>query len=383
MKKIISVVLALCFVFVLVSCDRDDTSSTETSSQGYTEVFVKPQEYASVLLIIINPQFKLYLDENGKVLAIEAVNEDAQSFKDNISFENESFETVIEKIVIEANKNGFVKAEATINFELVESKEADEVQSDILSKAEKTVSDTAGELKIEIKVSIGDIKTSNDTNSSETESSDNQSSSKTTTDQTSETKQNNNQSSSTKPEPAHTHSYSAATCTEPKKCSCGAVDGNAIGHDYKDGVCTRCNTKDPNYTSTSVLQKQGKWKLQYLNGNELYRVSMTICTSDENCVGVGIGDSLTTLPDDMQNVPNIKNYCELFNGEYYYFGKGDRGDIKAVKEDTDTVTVTDSSGNNLVLTRTDENTLKCISAPNAFACELEISVGSEFTFVAE
>lgn len=371
MKKILSVVLALCFVFVLASCGKSDTPPIEPSSQNHAEDFVKPQEYASVLLVTINPQFKLYLDENGKVLAIEALNEDAQSFKNSISFENESFETVIEKIIVEANKNGFVKADATINFEIVESNEADNTQSDILSKAEKIVSDTAGELKIEIKVNVGETKTNNDTNPSETESSENQN--------PSEANPNNSQIPST---PAHTHSYSAATCTEPKKCSCGAFDGNALGHDYKDGICTRCNTNDPNYKLTSVLQKQGEWKLKYLKGTELYSVSMTICTS-KNFINASIGDLLTTLPLDMQNEPKIKDNCEMFNGEYYYFGKGAGDGITAVKEDNGTVTVTDFSENNLVLTRTGENTLKCISSSNTFADVSGIPVGSEFTFVAE
>ncbi len=372
MKKILSIALAFCFVLALVSCGKSGTSSLETSSGDSALGFVKPEQYASVLLITINPQFRLYLDENGKVLAVEAVNKDAQSFKDSISFENESFETVIEAIVTEANKNGFVKADATINFEIVESKEADKAQSDILSKAEKTVNDTAGELKIEIKVNVGEIKTSNDTNSSETESSDHQNSS--------DVQPNNDQSSS---KPAHTHSFSAATCTEPKKCSCGAVEGKALGHDYKDGVCTRCKAKDPNYKPlTSVLQKQGKWTLQYLEGKQLYSVTVIVCNPGKNSANTGIGDLLSTLPPDMQEDPSIKDYCEVFNGEYYYIGMGDADSIKTVKEDSATVTLTDSSGKNLVLTRTGENTLKCTSAPDSFARIAKIPVGAEFTFVA-
>lgn len=350
MKKIISIALALCFVLALVSCGKSGTSSLETSSGDSAESFVKPEQYASVLLVTINPQFRLYLDENGKVLAVEAVNKDAESMKDSITFENQSFETVIETIVTTANKNGFVKADATINFEIVESKETNIAQSDILSKAEKMANDTANELEIEIKVNVSGIKPTDDPSSSE---------------------------------PAHTHSFSAATCTEPKKCSCGAVEGTALGHDYKDGVCTRCKAKDPNYKPTSVLQKQGKWTLQYLNGKQLYSVSMTVCKPGQNSATVGIGDLLTSLPSNMQEDPNIEDDCEIFNGEYYYIGMGDGGDIKTVKEDNGIVTITDASGNNLVLTRTGENTLKCASSPERFIFISGIPVGSVFTFVAE
>lgn len=361
MKKILSIALAFCFVLALVSCGKSGTSSLETSSGDSAVGFVKPEQYASVLLVTINPQFRLYLDENGKVLAVEAVNKDAESMKDSITFENQSFETVIETIVTTANKNGFVKADATINFEIVESKETNIAQSDILSKAEKMANDTANELNIEIKVNVSEIKTNDDTSSSETESSDNQSSSK----------------------PAHTHSFSAATCTEPKKCSCGAVEGKALGHDYKDGVCTRCKAKDPNYKPlTSVLQKQGKWTLQYLEGKQLYSVTVIVCNPGKNSADTGIGDLLSTLPPDMQKDPSIKDHCEVFNGEYYYIGMGDGDNIKTVKEDSATVTLTDSSGKNLVLTRTGENTLKCTSAPDSFARIAKIPVGAEFAFVA-
>ena len=37
----------------------------------------------------------------------------------------------------------------------------------------------------------------------------------------------------------HTHSYTiAATCTSPKKCSCGATSGSSLGHSYGSATCT-------------------------------------------------------------------------------------------------------------------------------------------------
>ena len=49
-------------------------------------------------------------------------------------------------------------------------------------------------------------------------------------------------------EPPHTHSFSSATCTAPKTCSCGATEGEANGHNWKDAtcsdpkICTVCGT---------------------------------------------------------------------------------------------------------------------------------------------
>ena len=37
--------------------------------------------------------------------------------------------------------------------------------------------------------------------------------------------------------PAHTHEFSDATCTEPKKCFCGATEGKALGHKWNTPSC--------------------------------------------------------------------------------------------------------------------------------------------------
>ena len=39
----------------------------------------------------------------------------------------------------------------------------------------------------------------------------------------------------------HEHSWSDATCTEPKKCACGETDGEALGHAWENCECTRCD----------------------------------------------------------------------------------------------------------------------------------------------
>ena len=60
-------------------------------------------------------------------------------------------------------------------------------------------------------------------------------------------------------EPSHTHSFSTASCTEPRTCSCGETEGTAKGHSYANGICSECGTKDPNYkTVTYVLNTSSK-----------------------------------------------------------------------------------------------------------------------------
>ncbi len=49
---------------------------------------------------------------------------------------------------------------------------------------------------------------------------------------------NNKPTSNSQAKPSHTHSYSNATCTSPKKCSCGATAGTSLGHNYSSATCT-------------------------------------------------------------------------------------------------------------------------------------------------
>lgn len=42
--------------------------------------------------------------------------------------------------------------------------------------------------------------------------------------------------------PVHTHTYSKATCVQPATCSCGAINGAALGHDYTVATCTAPQT---------------------------------------------------------------------------------------------------------------------------------------------
>ncbi len=377
MKKITALILAVCMVFAFASCGKkeNDTSSkddkTTVITDNSSQSFVKPEKYASVLLVTINPQFKLYLDENGQVLAVEAVNTDAESIKSNIKFENQNYETVIKNIINIAKDNGFVKSNATIKFEIIENNVDSTIINNILANTEKAAKDVAADLNVNIITAVNDESANNNSSSSSVSESGSSSSSPAKTTAT--------VAKTSSAKPAHTHKYAAATCTTAQKCSCGAVTGKALGHSYKNGVCTRCKAKDPNSNFTSVFKKDGVWFFQYLDGIELYGVNLFISNSTDSVVAYVIGELLSALPEEMQNEPNILKNCELYNGNYYYVGKGD-GDEISVSETNNTITLTDTKGKKLVLTRTGENTLKCTSIPDTFAYMLKIPAGAEFTF---
>lgn len=86
-----------------------------------------------------------------------------------------------------------------------------------------------------------------------------------------------------KPVETHTHSFSKATCEKPATCSCGATNGNPLGHNfttancvnpstckncgitngtttnhnYVNGVCTVCRKNDPNYVAPHNCKTDG------------------------------------------------------------------------------------------------------------------------------
>ena len=68
-----------------------------------------------------------------------------------------------------------------------------------------------------------------------------------TTDNTTETTETTNTTDNTTEtteatNPPHTHTYSAATCTRPKTCSCGATEGSAEGHSWNNATCLKPKT---------------------------------------------------------------------------------------------------------------------------------------------
>lgn len=74
-------------------------------------------------------------------------------------------------------------------------------------------------------------------------------------------------------QPAHVHSYSNATCTSPKKCSCGVTAGTALGHQFSSATCT----------SPKICSRCGA-----TNGNVLgHSFSSANCNSPKKCTRCG------------------------------------------------------------------------------------------------
>ena len=336
MKKILAFLLALSVILAFVGCGDKQTISTPSDDAATSDVeFKKPDNYASVVLVTINPEVRLYLDENDKVLAVEPVNADAKTITKELELEGKEFKNVVKEIVTSANQNGFIKKDAEVNFKVEEVK-SDKVNStELLNTAKETTNTIVIELKIEVEIKSEDK--------------------------------------------THTHTFSDATCTKAAKCECGEVSGEALGHNYVDGKCSRCKAEDPNVKYTSVKTKSGGWFFMFVANDTLHDARLVLSGS-EIYASAGLGDNIKNFDGVM--LPEELEDCVKFNGETYRVARGTGPvPLKSVTEDGKKITATDENGNSLVLTRTGETTLKVTSSPDVFSeYDGKIPVGTVLTF---
>lgn len=114
-----------------------------------------------------------------------------------------------------------------------------------------------------------------------------------------QTQTNQSKPTSVTNQPTHTHSYSNATCTSPKKCSCGATSGNALGHSYSNAncttpkKCTRCGMTagtalGHQFSSATCTNPQICSRCGTTSGNALgHSYSAANCNSPKTCTRCG------------------------------------------------------------------------------------------------
>ncbi len=250
MKKLLCLLLAFALVFTcFAGCKKKGTSpEADGNNSQVQEVFEKPENYASIILVTINPQFRLYLGADNTVLAVEPINDDAKSINAKVVFENKKVTEVVDNLVAVANESGFVQEDAVIDIKVSEIIDKAVVADTVLAEIKTAVEDKLEELKIKAEV----------TTSVETQNAPEDTSSKDEADtqSTTSTPVQNNTSSNKPAAPACTHSSVKAVPTSTgkniidsskldvfyhgKSCeSCGANLGTEK-HTVKDGKCTAC-----------------------------------------------------------------------------------------------------------------------------------------------
>ncbi len=372
MKKILSMLLVLALVFSFAACGKKDTSS-DVSAPAYS---AENEDYVAVLSIKINPEFEVFLTKTLTVLRVKAVNDDAKSFEKDLDSKEDDFKKVIKNIITKANEKGFIKKDATVAFAVTENKAESIKDEDIISKASAAVTDAATALGIDIKVGI--------TNNTEQSSSDGTVSTASQNNNSSKPAQNNSRpTASSEPtvssQPSHTHSYSAATCTEPKKCSCGATGGPALGHDYKDGKCSRCG-------ASNLLNPKDKIKIE-----EEYVAKKYFVYDAENIYapglqfyndgGYGDGEYYCIMLQAMftSNLSEMDDYVKErtpieYNGtKYYRCGAGQSPALVELKDDG--IIITTSEGQTIKAVLMNDGNIKITeSTDKEFAKDTVLSI---------
>lgn len=367
MKRIFCLLLALCLLFTVAACGKNkdtgsDTVNVPVPNPGCSEfdvAYPAPDNYATVVSVSINPQFLIYLDENGVCLAVVPSNSDATIIVDQMKADGKPLDAVLTEIIEKSNERGYISQNKNIYVMVTETKLSDEAKSAIIGNVKKNIENTL------LNLGVGDVTVAED---------------KVVEPETLPVDEPSD--GEAKQEPKHTHSFGAATCTSPAKCSCGAVSGAAKGHDYKDGVCSRCGEKDPNFKPTGLSSKKGYWEGYFQNSENTVYAKFTLSGSGENGLSVLIGVPASTLPDFEKNKDHYEVNCLTLDGTVYYFGAGDGMDTD-VTESGNTVTVSDSSGNSLTFERTGENNLKCISVKGNIMEVPGWPVGLVLTFKAK
>ncbi|MBE7092834.1 MAG: hypothetical protein E7365_06630 [Clostridiales bacterium] len=329
MKKFLAILLAVMLLLTFAGCNRD----TDTGVNNVTpapEAFVKPENYVTVLKVTINPEFNLYLDKDGVVLAVEPVNADAKSVAQDITATGD-IKTVMETIVTATNKGGFVKENAKVEIKVTEVKDTAVSPMEVLNTAKQTADDSFKKIDATVTVSssVADGVTF----------------------------------ITADPTPEPTQAPTQAPTQEPTKAPTPKP--------------TPKPTPTPEPVYTTLEEKGGVWGTKYLANNTLYELNMKLVGKTE--FGLSLGDPVNF--DEMH--PEEQKFCQEFNGKHYYFGRGSGDGLLPTVENGNDVTVSDLDGNKMVLKRTGENTLKVVSVDANFSEISNIPVGTILTYSAK
>ena len=123
-------------------------------------------------------------------------------------------------------------------------------------------------------------------------------------------------------EAPHAHAWSDATCTEAQKCECGETQGEALGHDYVAGVCSRCQAVDPDYVAphvnTLVVGDTNKIVIDDSVDNGYgYYVTAVVFNAEESAYYSFVGEGLTIWLYDLEN--NLLSMTGAANLEAGYY----------------------------------------------------------------
>lgn len=165
--------------------------------------------------------------------------------------------------------------------------------------------------------------------------------------------------------------------TQPTATTKATVCGVDVAHTYKDGVCTRCGAKDPQYVSLATLMaKSGGFQTKLVYENKLYGIGLILGTRPH--VYVSVSDPLSSLSEEMQKSDSVKQRCVTYDGVAYYYVSSENTDL-TVNVSGESVTVTDANGAALTFSP-DGGNLKCTAVSGTIKGCDGVKVGTVLTY---
>lgn len=178
------------------------------------------------------------------------------------------------------------------------------------------------------------------------------------------------------------HQYKDADCATPKTCTlCGETRGEALGHDYVEGVCSRCADVD----ATFVTLTEGLWKTDAISedGSQLENITLQFFEGSNAMLGAGIYQRLSDVPEGERDpsMENEENWYDYSGEIYYYAGYAVFNELSysvAGNEITCTLTIDGEQAGTLILERTAGNMLSVTYYSGKFSIYF-MQVGDVFT----
>lgn len=148
MKRILIVLMILMLGLSALSGCKKQVEETEKEKIG----FEAPEGYAVALSMKVNPEFRLYLDQEGAVLAIEPLNEDAEWVVDATFTPTGELGEVLEALTAAIKDGGYIEDRAAITLAVYEQKDEKADAKGMLKDAQKAIRQGFEALDLSVKV---------------------------------------------------------------------------------------------------------------------------------------------------------------------------------------------------------------------------------------
>ena len=113
-----------------------------------------PEDYAAAVVITINPQIKLYLNENRMVIGTEYLNEDAKDAFSEVALEGNTLEDSMKLLVDAAVESEYLADGKDVKIEIAEIREESLNSEEICNLMESAAAAAVEEHQIEATVSV-------------------------------------------------------------------------------------------------------------------------------------------------------------------------------------------------------------------------------------